>query len=91
MNTNLNFGQAIEALKAGKKVSREGWNGKGMFAYFVSGSQFTVNRPPLSELFPEATQVTYRPHIDLRAADGTCGVWNPNMMDVLAEDWVVID
>ena len=27
----MNFGQAIEALKAGKKVSRKGWNGKGMF------------------------------------------------------------
>ncbi len=25
---NLNFGQAIEALKQGKKVAREGWNGK---------------------------------------------------------------
>ena len=27
----MNFGQAIEALKAGKKVAREGWNGKGMW------------------------------------------------------------
>lgn len=27
----MNFGQAIEALKEGKKVLREGWNGKGMF------------------------------------------------------------
>ena len=24
----MNFGQAIEALKDGKKVGREGWNGK---------------------------------------------------------------
>ena len=27
----MNFGQAIEALKNGKKVARVGWNGKGMF------------------------------------------------------------
>ena len=27
----MNFGQAIEALKAGQKVAREGWNGKGIF------------------------------------------------------------
>lgn len=26
----MNFGQAIEALKQGKKVTRKGWNGKGM-------------------------------------------------------------
>ena len=27
----MNFGEAIEALKQGKKVTRKGWNGKGMF------------------------------------------------------------
>ena len=29
----MNFGQAIEALKQGKKVTRKGWNGKGMFLW----------------------------------------------------------
>lgn len=33
MNKNLNFGQALEALKQGKRVAREGWNGKGMFIF----------------------------------------------------------
>ena len=27
----MNFGQAIEKLKEGKKVARKGWNGKGMW------------------------------------------------------------
>lgn len=27
----MDFGKAIEALKAGKKVARHGWNGKNMF------------------------------------------------------------
>ncbi len=31
MVENQNFGQAIEALKQGKRVARQGWNGKGMF------------------------------------------------------------
>lgn len=30
---NCNFGDAIEALKQGKRVAREGWNGKGMFIF----------------------------------------------------------
>ena len=30
---NQSFGQAIEALKEGKRVAREGWNGKGMFIF----------------------------------------------------------
>lgn len=25
----MNFGKAIEEMKAGKKVARQGWNGKG--------------------------------------------------------------
>jgi hypothetical protein len=33
MKKELNFGQAIEALKQGKRASREGWNGKGMFIF----------------------------------------------------------
>ena len=31
----MNFGEALEALKAGKKVARAGWNGKGMYIYLV--------------------------------------------------------
>ncbi len=33
MTTNQTFGQAIEALKEGKRVAREGWNGKNMFIF----------------------------------------------------------
>lgn len=85
----MDFGLALAALKEGLTVRRAGWNGKGMFVYYVNGSTFAVNRPPLNVMFDAGTEVTYRPHIDLKAADGTCGVWNPNMMDILAEDWEV--
>lgn len=27
----MNFGQAVEEAKAGKKIAREGWNGKNMW------------------------------------------------------------
>lgn len=33
MLCNQNFGQAIAALKEGKRASRTGWNGKGMFVF----------------------------------------------------------
>jgi len=33
MNEQLDFGKAIEALKLGKRVARQGWNGKGMFIF----------------------------------------------------------
>lgn len=29
----MNYGEALELLKAGKLVTRSGWNGKGMFIF----------------------------------------------------------
>lgn len=88
--TGLTFGVALEALKAGKRVARAGWNGKGMFCFLVPGSNFKVNRPPLMGIYPEGTEINYRPHIDLKNADGTVGTWAPSNSDALAEDWAVV-
>ena len=33
----MNFGEALEAMKAGKKISRAGWNGKGMYLFMNKG------------------------------------------------------
>jgi hypothetical protein len=85
----MNFGHAIEALKAGAKVSREGWNGKDMFLFLVPGSTFIVNRPPLLGIYPEGTEINYQPHIDMKTAQGTVVPWLASQSDMLAEDWVV--
>lgn len=86
----MNFGKAIDALKRGHKVAREGWNGKGMFVYLVEGSQFSVNRAPLNKIYPDGTKITYRPHMDLKTADGSIATWSPSGSDALAEDWSII-
>jgi hypothetical protein len=92
MKQNLNFGQAIEALKEGKKVARNGWNGKGMWLYLVPGSVFNVvEGRPLAKHIPVGESVTYNSHIDMKAADGSHFVWNPNQLDMLAEDWCIVE
>jgi len=91
MAISLNFGEAIEALKQGRCVARKGWNGQGMFLYLVDGSQFTANRAPLNKVFPEGTQCTYRPHIDMKTVDGELVPWVASQTDILAEDWEVVD
>lgn len=88
---NMSFGLAIEALKAGKKVARAGWNGKGMFLFLVPGSTFKVNRPPLMGIYPEGTEINYCPHIDMKTADGKVVPWLASQTDVLAEDWAVVE
>ena len=87
MNENLNFGDALALLKSGKKVAREGWNGKGMFLFLVPGSTFKVNRAPLLGIYPEGTEISYCPHIDMRTADGKIVPWLASQTDVLADDW----
>ena len=86
----LTFGNALELLKAGKKVARAGWNGKGLFLFLVPGSNFKVNRPPLLGIYPEGTEINYRPHIDLKGVDGSISTWAPSGSDALAEDWAVV-
>ena len=87
----MNFSEALELIKQGKKLTRTGWNGAKMFVYYVRGSEFAVNRAPLIDMFANGTIIKYRPHIDLKAVDGTCGVWSISNNDVLANDWEVVE
>jgi len=83
----LNFSDALAQIKTGKRFARDGWNGKRMFVFLVAGSNFTVNREPLTSILGQGTEVTYAPHIDLHRADGVITVWQPSMGDVMADDW----
>ena len=38
----MNFGKAIEEMKAGKKVARQGWNGKGQYIELASNISYAV-------------------------------------------------
>jgi len=93
----MNFGQAIEELKAGKKVAREGWNGKGMFIYLVEGASVSVpnlRNEALKHIGMNratADKVKINSHIDMQAADGSIVVgWLASQTDMLAEDWEVV-
>lgn len=85
-NENFGFSRALELIKESKRVGRREWK-NARFVFLVDGSQFEVNRPPLNVIFPEGTEITYRPHIDMCGADDSIGTWSPSMVDIMAEDW----
>lgn len=87
----MTFGDAIQALKQGKKVQREGWNGKGMFLFLVSGSKFKVNRAPLLGIYPEGTEVDYHAHVDMKTATGDVIPWTCSQADMLSTDWQLVN
>lgn len=86
----MNFSKALELIKDGNKVAREGWNGKGMFIFLVNGSTFAVSRPPLLGIYEEGTVINYRSHIDMKTADGSIVPWLASQSDLLCDDWEVI-
>jgi hypothetical protein len=90
MDQGLSFSAALDHIKSGEKLQREGWNGKGMFVFLVPASNFQVNRAPLLGIYPEGTQIDYRAHIDMKAADGSVVPWVASQTDLLAEDWQIV-
>ena len=92
----MTFGLAVEAMKKGLKVSREGWTGRGMFIYMTPGSK--VPRHHLRKETEIALEdlmgltVTFGAHIDMKAADGTIVIgWLASQTDMLAEDWKLVE
>lgn len=93
-DTNWSFSVALNALKAGHRVRRTGWNGKGMWIVLVPGSKgLTVDegRPLAKAGVQVGTVFNYLPHIDMWTAQGDLVPWLASQTDVLAEDWEVTD
>ena len=95
-STGLTFGQAIEALKAGYKVARTGWNGKGMWLVLVPGTpvaQLKPDTPYGKALGAESCEIL--PHIDMwtiNAAGRRAMLpgWVASQTDMLADDWQIV-
>lgn len=88
---SLTFGEAVAALKEGKKVSRSGWNGKGMFVYLVPAASYPVQTGAAKSHFGEGSLVPYRPYLALKTADEDVATWAPSCSDALADDWGVLE
>ncbi len=88
----MDFGMAIAALKQGKKVARAGWNGKGMFVYFVGEAKYSARQNPLGTMvgvFPD-DMVPYRSYIAMKTAQNDVVPWVASQTDILATDWQVV-
>ena len=93
MVENQNFGQAIEALKQGKRVARQGWNGKGMFVVYQKGYPDGIPcNKNTAEAFGlrEGDLFRVRPYLQMRCADGSHQMWLASQSDILEEDWVLV-
>lgn len=84
------FGDAINFLKAGKKVARKGWNGKDMFLFLATDIEFhtEADLSCVSNLEGDLTL----PAIVMKTADDHfCVGWLASQTDMLADDWFTVE
>lgn len=78
----LTFGDAIHFLKAGKRVARHGWNGKGMWLEMQRPDEHSkMTLPYLYLNYPNDSVNT----------PGARVPWLASQTDTLTEDWVVLE
>ena len=92
----MNFGQAIEALKEGKKVSRLGWNGANQFVVLSPGKEkleadkfFSCHLQDFAKSIGGFMNI--RPTFLLKTAQDDAAYWGPSVSDCLAEDWIIVE
>ena len=87
----MSFGLAIEAMKKGKKVSRRGWNGKGMFLYYVPEGRYPARTDAAKSIAEEDGKVDYGAYIAMKTAQGNIVPWLASQTVMLADDWEVVE
>ena len=94
----LAFGQALEAIKQGKLVAREGWNGKNMFLFGRDGATVVLDMvktlPATVKKYYEDKEIYeayFTPYICMKTADDSIvNGWLASQTDMAATDWVIL-
>ena len=93
------FGDAIEHLRIGGMISRQGWNGKGMYVFKQVPSKVPVEIVPKMSSLPEAvkrrmqedgTSPDYQNQMAIVKPDGTIDSWVASSADTFATDWILL-
>ena len=88
----MNFSEALQACKAGAKIQRSGWNGKGMWVVFQKAYPDGI---PINKNTSDATGIAegtickFLPYLMFLTAGGEFVPWLASQTDILAEDWSV--
>ena len=95
----MTFGMAIEAMKRGCKVTRIGWNGKGMWLCvpLCDGPKEIPatgvwGKPNAEYAKQNGGTVKVMPYVTMKTADGSIVMgWLASQTDMLAEDWEIVE
>lgn len=82
----MDFSQALDALKVGRKITREGWNGKGMWLELQRPDEHSkMTRPYVYMCLPRGSTNQFGDNMkELERVPWLC-----SQTDLMAEDWLV--
>ena len=83
----MTFGEAMKAVKNGKRIQREGWNGKNQYVELATGISY---KSPSGEIVNADHEAIGNRAL---AFVGTSGVqlgWLASQADMLADDWKIV-
>lgn len=72
MEQLFSFSMALEWVKKGKRIQREGWNGKGLWVKCQT---------------PDENSKMTLPYLYIEYPDGRRCPWLDSQTDIMAEDW----
>lgn len=90
----MDFGKALETLKAGKRVTRKGWNEKGLSVVYQKGypQGIPCNKQTAKAWgMNEGDLFKCEPYLQISTVDGSHAMWVPSIRDCLADDWEVVE
>ena len=90
----FDFGDALKNLKEGKKLTRKGWNGKGLFVVYQQAypDGIPCNKQTAKAWgLNEGDLFKCEPYLQINTTDGSHAMWVPSIRDCLADDWTVIE
>ena len=79
---NMDFSDALRKVKAGNKIARKDWNGKGMWIACEPVAGKVTNH--------DVTAKISHPLLLIKNSNGTFATWVPSTTDIFAEDWEVL-
>ena len=84
----MDFGKAIQLLKEGKRVQRQGWNGKGQYIELATGISYKNTKDEIINVNHDAIG---NKAIAFVGISGVQLGWLASQADMLAEDWKVVE
>jgi hypothetical protein len=88
--SRLSFSVALDAALNGKRISRDAWNGTGVFLYYVPHGVYPASSDAIKGHFIN-DMVPYDAYIAMKTKQGDVICWTIIQTDIFANDWYILN